>query len=199
MIRQQKLLLAISEAVIPLLGFFFFEWGLYFILLFYFLDLFTTEVFLHVKAKKIIDFNAAATLKKPWLLFGLTSIFIAISTVFISHIVMRVIAPEISFYEECITFLMYEEAGVPIAQGYILLPLVFLGNFQQHKLFFLMPAKYRVLNIATIFKARIRALLIALLGAFIALGLAFFTPIHELIYLLLLVGVKFFVDFKMRV
>ena len=197
--RQQKLILAISEVFIPLLGFFFFDWGLYFILLFYFLDLITTEVFLHVKAKKIIAHSAASAKKKPWFLLGVFSAFLVGSTILLSHIALRYIIPEINFYEEFIAFLKYEEVGIPIAQGFILLPLVIVGNLQQHKLFFLMPAKYRVFSIGTIFNTRIKALTIAIVGAFFALIIAIFIPLPEIIYLLLLVGVKFFVDFKMRI
>src|SRR5690554_8069219 len=55
--NRLRLINAISEAIIPLLGIFFFEWGIYFILLFYFIDLVATEVFLYIKVNKIIQFQ----------------------------------------------------------------------------------------------------------------------------------------------
>lgn len=198
MIRKQKLIQAIGEGVIPLLGFFFFDWGLYFILLFYFIDLISTEVFIHIKANKVVTFKSSNHTRKPWLVLGLLSFVFMISTVLMTHMVMPFIDPNIQFYEELIAFLSYQEAGIPIAQGYILLPLVVFGNYQQYKLFFLMPAKYRVLSINEIFNSRIKALSLALIGAFIALALAYFTEVPEVVYLLTIVGVKFFVDFKMR-
>lgn len=198
MIRNQKLIQAISEAIIPLLGFFFFDWGLYFILLYYFIDLFVTEAFLHLKAKKIITFQTKQAKSKNLFLYGTVSFVFVVATFLLAHLVMSFIDKEIIFYQEVVAFLAYEEVGVPIAQGYILLPLVILGNYQQYKMFFLMPAKYRVVSIKELFNSRIKALSMAIIGSLIALVLAYFTPVSEVVYLLVLAGVKFFVDFKMR-
>lgn len=196
MVQKQKLIQAIGDAVIPLLGFFFFDWGLYFILLFYFIDLFSNEIFLHVKANKIVTFQSKLGVKKSWLTLGVLSFIFMLAIVLMTHLVMSFIDTEIKFYKELIEFLSYEEAGLPIAQGYILLPLVVFGNYQQYKMFFLTPAKYRVLTVNQIFNSRIKVLSLGLIGALIALVVAYFIHIPEVIYLIILVGVKFYVDFK---
>ena len=48
-----KYIQLVGDAIIPILGFFFWDWNLYFILLFYFLDMLTKEVLLHLKSNKI--------------------------------------------------------------------------------------------------------------------------------------------------
>ena len=70
---KPKYIQLVSEALIPLLGFFLWEWSLYFILLFYFIDLFIDEVIMHVKSKKIESFHFNKLYKKQWVLFGILS------------------------------------------------------------------------------------------------------------------------------
>lgn len=196
MLKNPALIQAIGEAVIPVLGFFFFEWGLYFILLFYFFDLLATEVFVYIKAQKIARSRSNQSIMKHFvLLSGMTTLLL----LFLSHISMLFIQPNITFYDEFIAFLLYEEAGIPIPQGVILLPLILLGNLQQYTQFFVRPQKHLFFSIDHIYKLRLTALLVGIAGCGLAIGGAVLLHLNETVLLLLLVVSKFFVDFKLRV
>jgi len=69
---QPKYLLLVSDALIPLLGLFVWNWSLYFILLFYLLDLLAREVLTHVKTKGIYKAQGLQK-KQKWVRNGLLS------------------------------------------------------------------------------------------------------------------------------
>lgn len=194
--NRLKFIQAFGEAIIPLLGFFYFEWNLYFILLFYFIDLLTTEVFLHLKINQILKFQSVKSYPKKW---KVNSVITALLVLFIlagSHFVIALLYPGISFKQEFVDFVMYEEAGVPIPQGFILLPIVVFGNYQQYKTMFLRPRLYQRQSWSFLFYSRKRALLITLVGITIAFSIASFVVIPIVIYLMLIVVVKFVIDYK---
>ena len=60
---QPKYIQILGDAVIPLLGFFVWNWNIYFILLFYLLDLLVKEVVIHFKSNRIVKFKAEIGLK----------------------------------------------------------------------------------------------------------------------------------------
>ncbi|PWH85510.1 hypothetical protein [Brumimicrobium oceani] len=191
-----KLIHAISEAVIPILGLVFFDWGIYFILLFYFIDLVATEVFVYIKVKKIIQFqkiNFPFSISYGRLIFNSVLMLLVIV---IAHLAVYFILPGIDFPNQIIEFLSYEEAGIPIPQGYILLPLVVLGNFQQYKAMFVKTGAYQMSSWKNLIFARRKALLIALAGGGLAIGLANLILLPGYVYVLVIVGVKFYVDLK---
>lgn len=195
MLRNQTLIQAIGEAVIPLAGFFFFGWDLYFILLFYCIDLIITEVFVFLKARKIVQFkNKSSKVISPYLV---KNGVVVVLLIVLMHLCVYFIQAGIDFQQAFITFIMYEEAGIPVPQGLLLLPLVFLGNFQQYKLFFLVPAKYRIKQLEQIYRLRTYALLIGIVGAILALFLSITLALPQIIFLILLVIVKFIVDLKL--
>lgn len=194
--KRIKLINAISEAIIPLLGIFFFDWGLYFILLFYFIDLIATEVFIYLKVQKIVQFQK---IKFPFSTrFGrlIINSVLALILIILSHLAVYFIVPNIDFASAFIEFLSYEEAGIPIPQGYILLPLVVLTNFQQYKTTFIQSGVYRVTSWKDLIFSRRKALYIAILGAVIAMVIASFIAMPESIYVMLIVAVKIWVDLK---
>lgn len=197
--KKQKFFQAVGEAVIPILGFFYFDWDLYFILLFFFIDLACTELFLHLKIKRIRLFKKDAGKKISSISnFTFLSIILMVALIVVAHVAVLVITPTIDFYSSFIEFLSYEELGIPIPQGVILFPLVLLGNYMQYKQFFITTQQYRFFEEKYFFKRRMKALSIGIAGAGLSIGMAFFLGFPEVIFLLLLVGVKFFVDFKMR-
>ena len=196
---KQTLIQALGEAIIPLLGFFFFDWGLYFILIFYFIDLLVTEFFLHLKIRKIVRYRFNENNKKEWLKKGALSFALMLLLIISTHLAVLFIDPKIDFYNEFKEFVLYEEAGIPIPQGIILLPLVVLGNFQQYRMFFIFPAKFRALYISQLFNLRKKALLLGVAGAGFTIAFSYLLNLPEVIYLLLLIISKFFVDLKMRI
>ena len=70
---NQAYIQLIGDAVIPLAGALFFDWSLYFILIFYCIDLFVAEVILHVKSKKTVEFRGIR--KNEWISHGLKAVY----------------------------------------------------------------------------------------------------------------------------
>lgn len=189
-----NLLTAFGEAAIPLIGLLLFDWGLYFILLFYFIDLISAEVFSYIKVNKVVQFQQLKfpfSAKQGRLLFN-TGLVLLILV--LSHFAVYFISPNINFYSELIEFIQYEEAGIPIPQGYILIPLVVLGNFQQYKLTFIRSQAYKVVSWKELILSRRKYLYVAVFGCIIGILSGMLFSIPEYIYILLIVGVKFYID-----
>lgn len=192
-----KVVQAIGEAIIPLLGYFYFNWSLYFILLFYFIDLIATEVFTYIKVNKIIAFQRIGySFQQRYGKLILNSILV-IFLILLSHAFIYFQQEGIDFLKAFVAFLAYEEPGFPVPQGYILLPLVIFGNFQQYKNMFVKSNAYRVFSWKKLILSRRRALLIGLGGAVLGLIFVQIVVIPSLIYLLLMTVIKFYIDVKL--
>ena len=109
----------LGDAALPLVGFLFWDWGFYFITLFFLFDLVIRTLFLH----KRIGFLPSIILPKAFLLKGIGFV---VSEVLILHLLVYFSFKPISFTAEIWSFLSYEELGV--AQGILLLPLLFLNE-----------------------------------------------------------------------
>ena len=109
----------LGDAALPLVGFLFWDWGFYFITLFFLFDLVIRTLFLH----KRIGFLPSIILPKAFLLKGIGFV---VSEVLILHFLVYFSFNPISFTAEIWSFLSYEELGV--AQGILLLPLLFLNE-----------------------------------------------------------------------
>lgn len=139
--RQQQFM-ALGELVIPLMGYYLWNWDLHFILLFYYLDIVASfflsiakvrAVSLYRERKWIVQTHLTTFL--IWyglILLGLSFLEIAILAVY----------PDINLVDSLFEFLTYEEWGIP--QGIVLLPLIFLLNWQQYKLVFLRTGEYTI-------------------------------------------------------
>jgi hypothetical protein len=175
----------ITDAIIPLLGYFFWHWNLYFIVLFYLLDYLAYEVFSHVKAKKVTSLKKEQNNK--WLKLGMISAVLIVVNVVFVHITMKALVPTIDFTKEMLAFWKYKDMG--IEQGYFLLPLIVMAGYQRYKMEFLMTGLFQKITIHQIFTKHIQAQLIAF--GFIALtfGLSFLIVFPEIIYVL---GIVFF-------
>ena len=192
-----KVFQAIGEAVIPLLGFFYFDWSLYFILLFYFIDLIATEVFTYIKVNKIITFQRIGYSFKQRYGKLVFNTMLVVLLLILSHLFIYFQQSGIHFREAFIQFLAYEEPGFPVAQGYILLPLVIFGNYQQYNSMFVKSNAYRIFSWKKLILSRRRALFVSLGGAILGLILVQFLVIPSLVYLLLITAIKFYVDVKL--
>ncbi len=143
---QPKYIQLVGDAVIPLAGFFFWNWSLYFILLFYFLDVLASEVIQHLKSAKIIDYQGKQK-KSVWRFYGILSFFALVLVISMIHFSLLLIQPSIHFLNELVTFWTYEEFG--IQQGFLLLPIIAFGAYQQYKMYFLVPARQRTTQLET--------------------------------------------------
>ena len=148
--KNQKLILAFGELLIPILGFYWWQWDLHFIFLFYYLDVVASLVIYAVKIRKIELFRSG-----KW---NLQHHFPAILKWYMSVIVgliffeigLMFVYPELNLMNSLIDFLSYEELGIP--QGIIILPLIALMNYQQYQLLFIQNGSYRILQINAIKK-----------------------------------------------
>ncbi len=182
---NQKAVQIISDAAIPLMGFFLWNWSLYFILLFYFIDLFGNEMVAHLKSRKTIQFQQKP--KTSWVKFGTYSAVLFIILILLIHFSMIFISPNINFWNEIVNFWNYEEMG--IKQGYILVPLVLFVAFQQYKMTFLMPAKFRTTSVHEIWKKHLHAIYILIGFTGLVLGISLFVTLPEVVYVF---GIVFF-------
>ena len=175
------------EASIPLMGYFLWEWSLYFILLFYFLDLFSSELIMHLKGRQIFNYNRIAINKKQWAQGGVLSALVLALSVITIHVTMLQIHPEMIFLNEIVDFWQYEEMG--IQQGYLFVPLVLLMSWQQYKLEFIMPARYRTTTMKNLWRPHIISGITVLIGAILSLVTASLVAINELYFILIIVVV----------
>jgi hypothetical protein len=139
---QPKYIRLLGDALIPLLGYFLWDWSLYFILIFYFFDLLINEVLMHFKSRKIVDFEGGNQ-TKLWITKSVISISTFISFFILIHFALSQRIVEIHFVKEFIAFLRYEELG--IQQGFILIPLLVLMGVQSYKLEFVLRGKHRMI------------------------------------------------------
>ncbi len=183
--RMRYIQLAL-EASIPLLGIFVWNWSLYFILLFYFIDLFSGEMIVHLKARRILGYQNQAQIRKEWIRYGLLSTGLLALTLVLIHLAMLLIQPGIVFIDEVIAFWQYEEMG--IQQGYLFVPLVFLVSYQQYRIEFLMPARYRTQQMRNTWFTHLRALILLAIAAALAIGVSWLVQLPELVYVLAIVA-----------
>lgn len=170
----------IGDALIPLLGFFWWDWSLYFILLFYGLDLIANEIIIHLKSRKIIQFQSED--KQIWLKLGVFSAFTLILIVFLCHLTILNLYPSIDFQQEIISFWQYEELG--IQQGFILVPLIAITAYQQYSIFFIRTQIFRKVGLKSIWKNHLTALLIILGITGIFLGLSKWILIPDVVIII---------------
>ena len=180
---NQKQILIASEAILPLLGFFVWEWSLYFILLFYAFDMLAQEGIMYLKSIRI---NQVQELKKQnWSKYAVMSLVVLISFFVLLHTTMVSMQPKISFIEQLSAFWNYEDLG--LKQGYFLLPLVGLSAYQNYKMTFLMRGSDRTESIQNIWRKHIQALLIGVGFSGFAIGLNQIFIIPEFVYVVAIV------------
>jgi hypothetical protein len=180
---NQKYVQLLGDVAIPLLGFFFWNWGLYFIILFYLLDYFGNEVICHFKSKKILDYQKHK--RSVWLKNGIISFFLMGLSILLIHLGMLELMPEIDFKREVIKFWNYKDMG--IEQGYFLVPLVALVIYMRYKVEFIIPAKYKTVQLNQIWKSHNAAHFVILSGAALIGGVSTFVVFPEIVYVLVLV------------
>lgn len=184
--NRQSLLQLFADAFIPLAGAFLFDWSLYFILLFYCLDLIASEFIIHLKSKKVVEFSGIS--KKRWLKNGLGSGVLVALAITLIHVSIYYIQQGIDFEKEFFDFMMYEELGIP--QGYVLIPLVVFSAYQLYRMNFLMPAKFRTLQLDEIWKPHFQSLVVILFGALVTIGLSQVIVFHDWVYVISIVAIS---------
>ena len=179
--NKQTIIKLLGDVIIPLLGYFLWNWSLYFIILFYIIDLFVTEFLVHLKIKKIKDYSEKIS-KKEWVIYGGISFLCLIILVGMIHLSIKSIHPNIHFFNEIIAFLSYEEMG--LAQGVILLPLIAFMGYTSYKTEFLIPQLFKKIDALQLLKNRIVMLGFAIIFAGFCVIIANYTTLSDVSYLI---------------
>lgn len=174
-----KIIQVAGDAIIPLAGYFWWEWNLYFILLFYLLDYISNEIFLHLKSKKIRVFQNTPV--EIWVKNAIISSFLLIFSVLCVHFAMLRISPGIQFTDELLRFWKYKDLGME--QGYILIPLIFLVGFQRYKMEFVATAQFKKVQMKELWKQHITVHFVILAFSCTVIGLSTFSVFSEIFYI----------------
>lgn len=121
----------VGDLIISLLGYFYWDWNIYFIVLFILLDVVAREILLEFKVRKIRLFTRQKGSNLPLIIDAL----IVCSLIFTAHFALKIAQPQLVLGEEFIRFLTYEDMGLP--QGVLLIPLVGLMVYTEYKFQFL--------------------------------------------------------------
>lgn len=152
--KQQLYIQLFSNLLIPVLGFWIWGWSLYFILLFYVLDLISSEAVLYLKAKKTKNSGEKKLAKSPFVIYAIISSLFLISIIAEFNLGIVLLHPEINLKDEILAFLSYKELGVQ--QGFLLIPLVAMMAYSSYRLEFLIPKMYLRQEEKTIWKQHLK-------------------------------------------
>lgn len=179
---RMKYIQVVLESLIPLFGYFLWDWSLYFILLFYFIDMLADEGIMYLRSRAICSIQSVP-LSLRWRYSVLSTLTLATGILLI-HLTMGNLHDDISYKNEIIRFWTYEELGVQ--QGFLLVPLVVLAAYQNYRIGFLMTGRFKTLQFDQLWKEHLSANLIIIACAGIAFGLSFFIAMED-IYMVILV------------
>ncbi len=177
---NQKYVQSFGDALIPVLGYFLWNWNLYFIILFYLLDLVAAEIFMYFKSKKILQ-NQGGKWRNS-LIYHFLSLILIVAAILMVHLSMKGIEPKISFQKEIIAFWSYKDLG--IEQGYLLVPLLLIVGYQRYKLEFVAQKQHLKLPITAMWRSRLKenSFLLAITG--LVYGTTLFWIFPEIAYLI---------------
>lgn len=176
-----KYIQIIGDAIIPLLGFFMWNWNVYFILLFYFLDLLVKEVLVNIKANKIHQHqaNERGVIESFPMKFNLLSFVLLGFSLFIIYEFLIFRDVQFNLLKEIVDFWNYKDMG--FAQGYFLIPLVVVMGFMQYKNEFILPKIYERTTLQLLWKKHITALIVLLASSTLVFGMNQFLKISDLV------------------
>lgn len=198
-INKRVVFQLVLEAVIPLAGFFLWNWSLYFIVLFYVLDLFSREIVTHFKAKKIWKHNGGNgdESKKKWITQGVLSLILLGFSLALIHFFFLLYQPDMDQIKEAKAFWMYKDLG--IEQGYFLLPLVALTAFAQYRQEFIFTARYKTVQLKQIWSEHLRTRFALLAGIGLGIGICQLLPnLTEAFYVFAIIVFSSLYNFSFR-
>jgi len=186
---QEKIVLLLGDIALPLIGFFFWNWGFYFIALYFIIDQLAKQAFLILRLKNSsLQFTEKAVrLSKSWILF-----FFEVLIIILINYQMTV---DFNPINGIIKFLTYEDMG--IQQGLILIPLLIFAEWMKIKTerTSKLSEEVKQQNINhSLQQSQIR---LSMLG--IILGIVNFTILSELVIVILFligIGLPVFVPLK---
>lgn len=139
--KRALLTQTLIEGLIPVLGYFYWNWDASFILLFFLIDWSLFWVLSLLKAKKRIQFSGNTSEKQlATKHLGIAFLCILSTSLAVFHILPN-IHTTFNWTERIWAFLSYSDMG--IQQGIILIPLMVLSGYLAYKQQFLLPQLYR--------------------------------------------------------
>lgn len=159
--QQSRYIQLIGDLSIPLLGYYFWDWNIYFILFFYILDVLISTAFTFVKTQKINQHQQT----KEWPLIHIGLIILGyLITFFLLYYLIYLIYPKTDLGSQFEQFLMHKDMGLP--QWILLFPLLIFGGYSMYRMTFLMPKAYETAQIHSLWHEHIKVflLIIAIIG-----------------------------------
>lgn len=123
--RLERISILLGDVALPLIGYVFWKWNFYFILLFFILDQASRVIFLPWRLK----LTSLTSKEKNQLIFRHVLLFLI--EVLLVHSVIFLQNKEINFLNEIQAFLTYEDMG--IQQGFLLIPLILASEWMRIK------------------------------------------------------------------
>jgi hypothetical protein len=192
--KRAQIIQIAGEALIPLLGYLFWNWNFYFIALFYLLDLAANTAFLYLKLTK---FRTAAH-KQHVIAHSLLYMAGIAGIVILGILLSGQIIHPFDLKQQSIDFIMLEDLGLP--QGFFLVPLVVYAAWMQYKLEFLLQKKHERGTAGALLKKHSLGMLVSLVLLAAGYGLSLLVKIPEiaavLSLILLTTAYSFFVKKK---
>lgn len=180
--QQLKFIQAGSDLIIPLLGYFIWNWSLFFIVLFLLLDFVVFTILSFLKDQKVQRFKTQSyqfPMQQLGITLGLFLITLAVMNQgFIWH------SSGFNIAQETLDFLATKEMGIP--QGILLLPLIALGSYMQFKTQFLLHRAYERTSTQAIWKIQHQTNILVLAATILLVALVYFLKLPDWVYLLLI-------------
>ncbi len=190
---QQRLFLiqTLLEALIPIIGYFEWGWDLSFILLFYLIDWLLAFGILIAKGKKRFSYSRnkpERTLLNNEAITGFVLLVLACAGIAQSLLFLH---PGFNWLQRIVEFMTYEEMG--IQQGYVLIPLIVLNGIMVYRQQFIMPARYRTMDMKQITQPFIQQglILLGFSGALLGITALISFP-EEVLIVILIVGTSIY-------
>lgn len=135
--KQVTLVLLIAELIIPVLGYFFWNWDYSFILLYYAFDWIFFLIFQGIKLRKRLQITASKDERgnaiRAIIIYS-GSFLVSIAAILY---VSEQVDPHFDFIDRFNAFMRYKDMG--FEQGYLLVPLCFLNAYNAYKRQFVLP------------------------------------------------------------
>jgi hypothetical protein len=171
----------IGELVIPLLGYFFWDWSLLFILLFYLIENLFFSYF-RIETIRVIKKTVLKTEQKREYQDLVKSFFLWLIEFILVHIFIMLIYPNQSFTTEWINFFMYQDLGIP--QGIILLPLIYFSSQMKKKQDVILTIRnMKSVDELILLKVNFKQSWVSIAIWGVLIGVNYFVSLHELINL----------------
>lgn len=199
--KGAKIMTAALEGALPILGYFFWDWNVYFVMVFYLFDYLLQQILFSLKVHKTIFkpgyFNGKdqeqtsffkKTIVKQIGMFFLVSAILVFTTYSIGASTIK----GFSVVEQNSNFFWMREMGIP--QGFLLIPLFIFAGYAFYKMKFLMPKLFITLDGRKMANQFFKTQLI-LMGFVLTLFLlCYLVELPQLVYVLLFAVGKLIFD-----